>query len=204
MARTSLLLWDVGGVLLSNGWDHAGRAAAAEHFHLDAEDLERRHESVAEAFETGRLDLDHYLARTVFQVPRTFSPDDFRAFMWARSTAHAPALACARALRREGRYVMAALNNESTELNDYRMSTFHLRDVFHVFLSSCYTGRRKPDPEAYRYALQITRHDPDEALFLDDREENIAAAARLGLRTIRVRDPARVREELASEGIVAG
>jgi len=204
MARISLLLWDVGGVLLSNGWDHAGRAAAAEHFHLDGEDLERRHESVTEAFETGRLDLAHYLADTVFQVPRTFSPDDFRAFMWARSTAHAPAVACARALRKGGRYVMVALNNESTELNDYRISTFHLREVFHAFLSSCYTGRRKPDPEAYRYALQITRHDPDEALFLDDREENIAAAARLGLRTVRVHDPARVREELASAGIVAG
>ncbi|HXQ49396.1 MAG TPA: HAD family phosphatase [Thermoplasmata archaeon] len=204
MARVSLLLWDVGGVLLSNGWDHAGRAAAAERFHLDAEDLERRHDHVAEAFETGRLDLAQYLATTVFNIPRPFTPDDVRAFIRARSVPYEAALACARSLRKGGAYVMVALNNESIELNEYRVSTFHLRDIFHAFLSSCYTGRRKPDPDAFRYALQITRHDPDEALFLDDRPENVEAADRLGLRTVRVRDPARVREELASAGVVAG
>ncbi|MGA8274835.1 MAG: HAD-IA family hydrolase [Thermoplasmata archaeon] len=203
MAKVSLLLWDVGGVLLSNGWDRAGRVAAAEHFHLDADGLERRHELVAEAFETGQLGLDQYLATTVFEVPRPFTSAEFRAFMWARSHPNDPAIACARSLRKGGHYVMVALNNESKELNEYRIAAFHLRDVFHAFLSSCYTGRRKPEPEAYQYALQVTQHESDEALLLDDRRENVDAAARLGLRTLWVRNSGQVREELASEGIVA-
>jgi putative hydrolase of the HAD superfamily len=204
MAKVSLLLWDLGGVLLSNGWDRAGRIAAAERFHLDAEGLERRHEHVAPDFETGRLTLEQYLASTVFDVPRAFTAAEFRAFMWARSSPHASAIACARSFREGGQYVMVALNNESAELNEYRITTFHLRDVFHAFLSSCYTGRLKPDPAAYEYALQVTQHASDEALLLDDRQENVEAAARLGLRTLWVRDPGQVRDGLASEGIVAG
>jgi putative hydrolase of the HAD superfamily len=204
MGKVSLLLWDVGGVLLSNGWDRAARVAAAEHFHLDPDDLERRHDRVVVAFETGRLDLDQYLASTVFEIPRPFTPAEFRAFMWAQSRPHPAAIACARSLRVGGEYVMVALNNESTELNEHRISSFHLREVFHAFLSSCYTGRRKPEPEAYEYALQVTQHAPEEALFLDDRRENVAAAARLGLRTLWVQDADRLREELAAEGIVAG
>jgi putative hydrolase of the HAD superfamily len=204
MANVSLLLWDVGGVLLTNGWDRAGRLAAAEQFHLDADDLERRHERVADSFETGKVDLTEYLAATVFYVPRAFTPSEFRAFVWSRSRPHPAAIDCARALRRGGRYVLAALNNESTELNAYRIATFGLRDIFHVFLSSCYTGRRKPDPSAYEYALDVTRRAPDEALFLDDRRENVEAARRLGLRTVWVKDPAHVRDELAAAGIGAG
>jgi putative hydrolase of the HAD superfamily len=204
MAKVSVLLWDLGGVLLSNGWDRAGRLAAAERFHLDPDELERRHERVAEAFETGRLDLDQYLATTVFDLPRPFSSAEVRAFIWARSSPCDPAIACARSLRQGGQYVMVALNNESRELNEYRITAFHLREVFHAFLSSCYTGRLKPKPEAYQYALQVTQHESDEALLLDDRRENVEAAARLGFRTLWVRDPSQIREGLASEGIVAG
>lgn len=204
MAELSLLLWDVGGVLLSNGWDHASRRAAAEEFGLDPAEFERRHERVETDFETGRLDLDGYLTATVFYDPRTFGREEFRAFMRARSTPNPPALSCARELRGSGRYVLATLNNESSDLNEFRLRTFGLRGIFHLFLSSCYTGRRKPDPDAYRYALQITQRDADEALFLDDRRENVESAARLGLRTLWVQDPGRIREELASVGVVAG
>lgn len=201
MAKVSLLLWDVGGVLLSNAWDHAERRAAADHFALDAEDLERRHEGVAAEFETGRIDEQEYLSKTVFYVPRSFSRETFQKFMRDQSTALPSSLAAARALRARGEYVMVALNNESRALNQYRIATFGLNEIFHAYLSSCYTGRRKPDPDAYRYALEIAQRDPAESLVLDDRRENVEAAARLGLRTIWVRDPARLRGDLALAGI---
>jgi putative hydrolase of the HAD superfamily len=203
MPKVSLLLWDVGGVILSNAWDHAGRQAAASHFGLDAEDLERRHEEVAADFETGRIEGAEYLSRTVFYAPRSFSRETFERFMRDRSVAFASPLATARKLREQGRYVMVALNNESRALNQYRIVTFGLAEIFHAFLSSCYTGRRKPDPEAYRYALEVAQHDPEESLVLDDRPENVEAAARLGIRTLWVRDPGRLEEDLALVGITA-
>lgn len=204
MAKVSLLLWDLGGVVLSNAWDHSERAAAAARFNLDPVALETRHERVEEAFETGRLDLHGYLSTTVFDTARPFGPEEFYRFMCEGSRSNDAALACARSLREGGGYLMAALNNESRELNEYRISAFRLREVFDLFLSSCYTGRRKPDPDAYRFALEVTQRTPDEALFLDDRRENVEAASRLGLRTLWVRDPGRLREELSSVGIAAG
>jgi putative hydrolase of the HAD superfamily len=199
--RPSLLLWDVGGVLLSNGWDAASRAAAATHFDLDAAEFERRHARVDAAFETGRIDGDGYLDETVFYAPRSFSREEFREFMRAQSTSYPAALATARALRDDGRFVMAVLNNESRELNEYRIRKFGLREIFHDFFTSCYTGRLKPDPAAYRFPLEITQHAPEECLFLDDRPENLRAAEGLGLQTLRVEDPERLREELAGIGI---
>jgi len=200
----AVLLWDVGGVVLSNGWDHVGRRAAADRFGLDAAELERRHERLAVPLETGAIDWAEYLRVAVFDEPRAFTPDDFRRFVWERSACFAPAFDCARALREAGRYLMVALNNESTELNEYRIDRFHLAEVFEVFLSSCYTGRLKPEAAAFRHALDVLHRAPAECLFLDDRPENVAAAAALGIRTLRVRDPAHLREDLLAAGVTAG
>ncbi len=202
MPEPRLLLWDIGGVLLSNGWDRAARAAAAQHFALDLGELERRHQLVDADFETDRLDWEGYLVATGLYAPREFSREQFRQFMRDRSTSHPAARAAARSLRQHGRYVMAALNNEPRGLNEHRIAAFGLRSIFHAFFSSCYTGRRKPDPAAYRYALELVHCAPEESLFLDDRPENIGAAGRLGLRTLQVHDPARLSEELASVGVV--
>jgi putative hydrolase of the HAD superfamily len=199
--KLSLLLWDVGGVLLSNGWDHAARRAASARFQLDAAEFERRHAAVEADFERGRLSEAEYLDATVFYAPRSFARDEFRAFVRAQSSPNPAALATASALRAGGQYRLATLNNESRELNDYRIRTFGLAAIFDDFFSSCYTGRRKPDPAAYRAALDITHRTPDETLFLDDRPENVAAAEALGIRTLRVLDPARLAEELERSGV---
>jgi putative hydrolase of the HAD superfamily len=204
MRDVSMLLWDVGGVLLSNAWDHVDRRAAAEHFGIEWADLEARHDRVAAEFETGRLSLRDYLAATVFYVPRDFTTDLFQRFMFDRSTAFAPALSAAKAIHQTGTYLTVALNNESTELNLYRIRNFRLADAMDLFLSSCFTGRRKPDPEAYDFALEVTQRLPEEGLLVDDRPENIEAADRAGLRTLLVRDPMRLPEELKKAGISAG
>jgi putative hydrolase of the HAD superfamily len=203
MAETSLRLWDIGGVVLSNAWDHAARAAAVQRFGLEGAEFERRHERVVVDFETGRMDLATYLSETVFYQPRSFTALEFDRFMREQSTPKPSALALAVELRRRGEVLMAALNNESRELNEFRIRTFQLTDAFDLFLSSCYTGHRKPEAEAYQNALQLTQRAPDEALFLDDRPENIEAASRLGLATILVEDPRRLVEELNAFGITA-
>jgi putative hydrolase of the HAD superfamily len=202
--RPRLLLWDVGGVLLTNGWDRASRAAAVAKFHLDSGEFERRHAAAEVDFETGRMSEAAYFDATVFYEPRTFTREEFRAFIQSRSRPNPAALATARALRADGHYRLATLNNESRELNDYRVRTFGLAEIFDDLFSSCYTGRRKPDPGAYRLALDITHRTPEETLFLDDRPENISAADALGIRTLRVLDPARLPEELERSGVTVG
>jgi len=199
--EVSLLLWDVGGVLLSNGWDHEARRAAASRFGLDGAELERRHESVADAFETGQLDLEAYLEAVVFHAPRAFSPAEFRSFMFDRSTPRPETLELARALHRRGGPLMGALNNESRELNNQRIEKFGLRRIFRIFISSCYVGFRKPERDIYRVALETTQIPAGECCFIDDRAGNLECPAQMGMHTIEMKGLEQLRAELGKLGV---
>lgn len=201
MSRIRMLFFDIGGVLLSNGWDREGRVRAVEHFHLDWEEFRDRHDRVALDFDAGSIGLEEYLQRTVFYRPRPFSREEFTGFMYALSRPHDDMIALARRLAGCQAWDMAVINNESRELNHYRIERFQLHEIFRAFYSSCYLGVSKPDPRIYERALDISRLRPEECLFVDDRSMNLEAAHRLGMRTILCRDAAQVAEELVSHGV---
>ena len=76
MARITTLFWDIGGVILTNGWDRNSRKEAGEAFHLDWEDFQDRHELSFPAFDAGQLSLNEYLDRTLFYRPRKFTREE--------------------------------------------------------------------------------------------------------------------------------
>ena len=201
MAEITTLFWDVGGVILSNGWDRVSRRQAAERFDLAWEDFEERHQEVSALFETGRLSLEEYLEWTVFHVPRSFTRDEFKAFMFAQSQPHPEALAVLAEVARTGRYLLGTLNNESLELNRYRIQHFGLREYFTVFFSSCFLGVKKPDEAIYRIALQVTQREPAECVFIDDRALNLECARELGMHTIHYQNADQLRAELRRLGV---
>jgi putative hydrolase of the HAD superfamily len=192
---------DVGGVLLTNGWDRGSRRNLVEQFGLDWEDFEDRHELVVTAFETGELDLDHYLQRTIFYRPRTFSPQDVKDFMFAQSQPFPESLAIMARLAQTKKYLLATLNNESRELNLYRIERFGLRNYFTAFFSSCFLGMKKPDEAIYRLAVEITQHAPEECVFIDDRGLNLESPQRLGMHTIQFQNAAQLERELRNAGV---
>src|SRR5438132_1585206 len=110
------IFWDVGGVLLTNAWDRVQRMSALERFHLDEEEFHDRHEMVISSFERGKITLDEYLERTIFYRPRPFTRDDFKRYMFSLSQPQSDVLEFARQLSNSGKYLMATINNESTEL----------------------------------------------------------------------------------------
>lgn len=193
------LFWDVGGVLLSNAWDHEERDQAIEKFHLQQADFAGRHKEAVTAFEEGKMSLDQYLDRTIFYQPRNLSKEEFKSYMFSLSKPKSEALELARGLA--GRYLMATLNNESREMNDYRIKQFGLSQIFDLFVSSCYVGVRKPDDKIYRLAIDLIQKAPDECCFIDDRPENIEAAAKAGMRTALMRDPAQLKKDLQALGV---
>jgi putative hydrolase of the HAD superfamily len=184
MASPLAVFFDVGGVCLTNGWDHASRRAAAEHFSLDYDELERRHDALYAEFERGELGLAFYLDHTVFYRDRSFSRDDFEGFMRERSKPHRDVLDLVGRLRDSGGVRLATLNNESRELNEYRIRRFGLNALFEAFFSSCYLGVRKPAERIFHIALDIAGLDPDRVAFVDDREENVFVAREVGLRAV--------------------
>lgn len=201
MAEPAVIFFDVGGVLLSNGWDRVARMEASREFGLDWEDFQDRHDFVADSFERGETGLDTYLDRTVFYRDRDFSKHGFFEFIKSRSTGFDDSLEVLGRLSASGRYLLATLNNESREINEHRIDTFRLRDHFGMFLSSCYLGVRKPEPEIYKMAVDIVQRSPQECIFVDDRALNLECAALAGITPIHFRDTEKLQHDLAAAGV---
>ena len=203
MAEVTTLFWDMGGVILTNGWDRSSRKKAVEKFHLDWDEFEDRHELLLNGFETGEVSLQEYLQRTVFYRERPYTRDDFKKFMFDQSQAMPESLEFLGELAASKRFFIAALNNESFEINEYRIHTFHLRKYFEAFFSSCYLGVRKPGEEIYRRALSITQREPGECVFIDDRGLNLECAKELGMHTIQFKNVNQLREAFAELSVLS-
>jgi putative hydrolase of the HAD superfamily len=199
MPAIRTLFWDVGGVLATNAWDHQERSLAIEKFHLDKAAFESRHAEAVTAFEEGRLSLDDYLGRTVFYQLRTFSREEFQRFMFSLSKSKPETLKFAASLSKK--YLLGTINNESRELNAYRIEQYGLAKIFDLFVSSCFVGIRKPDESIYRLALDLTQRPAWECCFIDDRPVNIEAAAKVGMNTVLVKSPEQLRQDLQTLGV---
>lgn len=202
MAEVTALFFDIGGVLLTNGWDRDSRMAAAKKFHLDWNDFEDRHELVLHAFEVGDLGLEEYLDRVIFYCKRDFTRQEFKDFIYSQAQAMPESLGLLRRIVKPRRYLISTLNNESRDLNAYRIEKFHLREYFDVFLSSCYLGVRKPDKGIYMRALDITQRKGEDCVFVDDRALNLECAQELGMHTIQFKDATQLEREMKQLGVV--
>jgi putative hydrolase of the HAD superfamily len=207
MESISTILWDVGGVLLTNGWDHQQRDVVLTRFGLDHADFSRRHAEVDEAWERDEISADEYLQHTVFFEPRPFTQAAFLDAMREESTVlpdSAIGILRELAASDEQEYVLATVNNESRIMNEFRLAKFDLLELYDAFFSSCYVGMRKPDRRIYQLALDVLQRDPEEVVFIDDRAENAAAAASLGIHAICYKGSAQLAEELAQLGVSIG
>ncbi|MGD1080485.1 MAG: HAD family phosphatase [Candidatus Sulfotelmatobacter sp.] len=197
MSAIRAIFWDVGGVLLTNAWDRTERTAGLEHFQLDQKEFHDRHEMVVSSFERGKITLDEYLDRTVFYRTRPFTRQVFCDYMFALSQPFPEVLEFAQALTDSGKYFMGTINNESRELNYYRIEKYGLRKIFRFFISSCFVGFRKPERDIYRLALETTQIPAEQCCFIDDRALNLECAAKLGMKTIQMQQLEQLRGDLA-------
>lgn len=201
MAQITTVFWDIGGVILTNGWDHDERMEAAQMFGLDWEEFREHHDSSFPAFDCGQITLNQYLDRTLFYRARSFTREEFTAFMFAQSREYKETRAVLSEVARSGRYYVAAINNEPRELNQYRIEAFGLRKEFQAFFSSCYLGTRKPDEAIYRIALEVSQRPAENSLFIDDRTINLENPRRLGMQVVHHQNATQLRNDLKTFGI---
>lgn len=197
------ILFDVGGVMLTNGWDHNERKLLLDRFGLDREAFESRHEKPNDAWERDLLTISGYLKETIFYEPRSFTEDDFIEAMKSVSLPiPATAIPVVRDLAESGRYLVGTLNNESRYLHEYRMRKFGIDRYLDVQFCSAYLGMRKPDADIYRRALDILSLPGERVVFVDDRANNIATAASLGMQAIQFQGEDKLRRDLAELGVL--
>lgn len=201
MGTITTLFWDIGGVVLTNGWDRESRRQAADAFELDWDDFQDRHDLSFPAFDSGQITLNQYLDRTLFYRPRSFTREEFTAFMFAQSQEFPDTRAVLSGLARTEKYFIASINNEPLELNQYRIEAFGLRRDFVVFFSSCYVTTRKPDEAIFRMALSVTQRPAEQCVFIDDRSINLENPRRLGMNVIHYQNATQLLGELKSLGI---
>jgi putative hydrolase of the HAD superfamily len=190
------LFWDIGGVLATNGWDHNSRMEAVKAFALDWDEYRERHDLSFPAFDAGQITLDQYLNRTLFYRTRTFTKEEFTAFMFAQSREFPDSRSVLSDAARTGRYYIASINNEPRELNQYRIEAFNLRKDFQAFFSSCFLNARKPEETIYRIALEVSQRAPEKSVFIDDRPLNLENPRRMGMHVVHFQNAEQLRADL--------
>lgn len=200
-ATIDTLFLDVGGVLGTNGWDHRARSQAAETFGLDPADMNERHHLTFDTYEVGKLSLDDYLERLVFHKPRSFTPEEFRAFMWNWSQPYDDMIDLIRGLKARHSLKVAVVSNEGRELAEHRVEAFGLRSFVDFFIFSSFVHFRKPDADIFRLALDVAQTPPERVLYLDDREMFVEVARELGIDGLRHTGFESTRAALAARGL---
>jgi len=180
-SKITTLFLDIGGVLLTNGWDHNIRRHAAEKFNLDYNEMNERHHLTFDTYEEGKLSLDEYLNRVVFYQKRSFSREEFKKFMYDQSKPYQDMIDLIRGLKAQYNLRVAAVSNEGRELTSYRVQQFKLGSFMDFFVSSCFVHYRKPDEDMYRIALDISQAKPEQVIYIDDREMFVEVAYGLGI-----------------------
>lgn len=183
-SKIKVVFFDIGGVLLTNGWGHKSRQKAAKHFGFDYDEMNVLHNYIYNVFEIGSISLDQYLDTVVFHCPRDFTKAEFKDFMYAESVELPKMLPWVKNWKKQTDLPVFALSNENRDLNDYRINKFNLHEVFDGFFSSCYLGFRKPDPRIFQTALQIAQITPSECVYFDDRLMLANTAKKLGMNAI--------------------
>jgi len=195
------LFLDIGGVLLTNGWDHTMRQDAARKFDLDYEEMNERHHLTFDTYEEGKLTLDRYLKRVVFYRTRSFSEDEFKDYMFTRSKPKPDMIDLVSGLKKKYGLKIAAVSNEGRELTIHRVDTFGLSGFIDFFISSCFVHMRKPDEDMYRLALDCAQVRAEQVIYIDDRPMFIEVAGTMGIYGIHHTDFESTRSALADFGL---
>ena len=195
------LFLDVGGVLLTNGWDHHARRRAAANFNLEFDEMDNRHHLNFATYEEGKITVQDYLSRTVFYETRPFTRDQFWEFMCAQSHPYPEMIELVTQLKARYGLRIAVVSNEARELNAYRIGRFKLDTLVDCFVSSSFIHLRKPDIDMFRLALDIAQAPPERIVYIENTPMFVEIAERLGIRSILHVDYKSTREKLASFGL---
>lgn len=193
---------DIGGVVLTDGWDRSARKRAATHFQLEWSEMETRHRTTFETYEQGKLTLEEYLELVVFFEARPFTRTQFRRFMFAQSKPYPKMIELVTRMKSAHNLKIAVVSNEARELNAYRIRQFKLADFVDFFVSSCFVQMRKPDADLFRLALDLAQVEAANVVYIDNTPMFVQIAATLGIRGIVHTDCQSTRAQLATLGLV--
>ena len=204
MSNITHLFTDLGGVLLTNGWDRGLRKLVASHFGIDPAEMDERHHLTYDTYEAGKMPLSEYLRRVIFWEPRSFTEDEVVDFMLEQARCFPEMIDLVKGIKERHRLHVVVVSNEGRELTADRIRRFGLKEFVDFFVVSSYVHFRKPDEDIFRIALDLAQADPAQVVYLDDRHMFVEVAGRLGMRALWHREYGSTRAELAALGLDFG
>ena len=201
---TTYLFLDIGGVLLTDGWDRHARKRAATHFELDRAEMEDRHQLTWNTYQLGKFTLEEYLDWAVFNKARPFTRAQFRRFMFAQSKPYSAMIQLVSELKARHGLKIAVLSNEGRELNAYRIRKFKLDGFVDFFISSCFVQLLKPDTAIFRLALDVAQVPARKVIYLENTPMFTQVAEGFGIRSILHTDYDSTRAKFAALGLPVG
>ena len=200
-SNITTLFLDIGGVLLTNGWDTALRKQTAEHFHVDYAELDHRHRVSYDIYEEGKMSLETYLRQIIFYEPRDFTTADVKNYILEQAKPFQDTIDLVHRLKVVYGLKIAVVSNEGREIAQDRIARFHLKDFVDFFIVSAFVHFRKPDLDIYRLALDVAHVPPQNVAYIEDRPLLCEVAAELGINSVLNRNAAETREILAGLGL---
>jgi putative hydrolase of the HAD superfamily len=198
------LFLDIGGVLLTNGWDHHARRRAAKHFKLDWAEMQERHALNFEVHEQGKITFREYLDRVIFWKKRPFTRAEFRQFLFAQSQPFTEMIELIRSLKAKYRLKIFVVSNEAREVNAYRIHQFKLDGFVDAFISSCFVHLRKPDADIFRLTLDVAQVPARQIIYIENTPLFVQVAESLGIQSILHTDFQSTAAKLAAFGLLPG
>ncbi len=178
------LFVDIGGVLLTNGWDRGIREKTLNEFHVDKDEFDHLHKQYYNLHEQGKISFDEYLKKVVFWKKRDFSISEFETFIKDQTVPYSEMITLIESIKKAYNLKVVAVSNEGRDLAEYRIKTYDLNKIFDSYIVSSFVYFQKPDPHIYRIALDVTQAPIDEVLYIDDRSYLVEAASKLGIKGI--------------------
>jgi len=195
------------GMVLSNPQDPDAHRNLMAITGLAPEDFEPLYWRYRHEYDLGNLTGPTYWAKIAHDAALTLTQAQIDSLiendvlMWA--SINERMLAWAAALQDAG-LATAILSNMGAELLRYMRQEFAWLGHFNHHTWSCELRIAKPDPAIYTWTCEQLGVRPEEALFLDDKPENIRAAERVGLNAIQFRNVEQLRTELESRALLPG
>jgi len=194
--KIKAIIWDMGGVLLRTE-DDAPRQRLAERLGKSRSELEELvfwGESGSRA-QLGEITIDQHWENLRGELNLTSDGlDQFKEEFWRGDLVDEELVGYIRSLRK--RYKTGLLSNAFSNLRQVIDEIWMFTDAFDEMIISAEVGLVKPDDRIYRIALERLEVGPEEAIFIDDFNNNVHAASLLNMPTIHFKNSEQARQDL--------
>ena len=153
-------------------------------------------------YETGRINTEEYINRlhNYFNLENRLTHDSLREIWKKPFTINNHSIEILKKVKEQTPTFLLS-NTNPLHIEAIEEKYPDLLKIFDGLIFSFTAGASKPDQHIYHFALQKAKVEPDQALFIDDLAENIAAAQSIGIRAHQFTSPQSMKDFLISNKI---